>query len=94
MAVMSLGECGQCHGPLCVSGQQVCCERCGQPQPDHQLTKEIAAAPKKAPPAPVIPAQHYPASWGDRINTLEKIVAEQAARIVTLETEAAARRRK
>jgi hypothetical protein len=57
----------ECQGPLCVSGRQVQCERCGQAQPDHPMTQKLreydaaeqsakAAQAAEAPAPPPAPA--------------------------------------
>ncbi len=83
-----LGECKDCHAPLCISGRTVVCSKCRTPVPGHPAVADIPSGP---PPAPVIPAQHYASSVPDRVNTLERIVADQAARLARLEDRLASR---
>ncbi len=72
-------QCYKCHGPLCISRGTVCCERCGQPQPEHPATAEIEAARKaereKPLPPPVVQSQHYVASLPERVTALERRLA-------------------
>ncbi len=88
---MLSGNCIKCQGALCISGHQICCAVCGTPQADHPATiemqKMLKASQSQPAPAPVIPAQEYVASWGDRINALEKQAVQQQARIDQLEAQ-------
>ena len=68
-----LGECVECHGPLCVSGREVVCERCGHIHPDHPAVAGWKD-PQPAPPAFATPAQDYAASIPDRLKRLEELV--------------------
>ncbi len=84
-----LGTCRACSGDLCLRGKVVACQKCGLSVPDHPLTRD-QPAPAKASDV-VIPPQDYVASVPDRVNTLERIVADQAARLARLEDRLASR---
>ncbi len=86
---MSLGRCDKCHGDLCLSGRVVTCERCGQPLPDHPVTRaNHEAAATTVTPSPVTPPQEYAVTWLDRIAALEKRGEALCARVAALEGEA------
>ena len=82
---MSLGTCEKCHGPLCVSGGDVACERCGHRHPQHPLALANAAAVPPPPSGFVVPAHSMPATHADRLVVLEKAVEKLAGRLATLE---------
>jgi hypothetical protein len=79
-----LGTCVSCDGPLCVSGQQVACERCGLAVKDHPLT---AGVPAPEPPSSwVAPPADFQGGHGDRILALERKVAAMEARLASMPT--------
>jgi hypothetical protein len=76
----ALGLCKKCNHDLCISHNEVRCEKCGLPHLEHPMMLEIIAAKKAPPPAPPRDVQRddYVSSWGDRINSLEKLTKAQA----------------
>lgn len=91
---MSLGTCTQttgksiCQGPLCVSGQQITCERCGFVYDDHPMALAWKEEAKKPPPPPVsVPAQEYVTTIFDRVKTLESQLKTALNRVANLEKE-------
>lgn len=96
-----LGQCEACHGPLYVSGIEVCCVRCLRPHPEHPLSVEMAADKAKAdtlaeanrgkPNVPV-PAGEFTSTVPERVAALEKQLQAALSRIAVLE-QAASRRK-
>ena len=81
-----IGTCQKCHGPLCVSGRQIACEKCGTPEPDHPLTRQWKAE-QPAPPEPQIPPADYVASGPERLRKAERAMEALLARVGALEQE-------
>ena len=81
-----LGTCEKCHGPLCVSGRVVCCEKCGTPVPDHPLARQWKAE-QPMPPEPLIPPADYVASGPERLRKAERALEALLARVGALEQE-------
>ena len=78
--VNDLGMCEKCKAPLCVSGREVVCQRCGLPVPNHPATVGWNDPPPP-PPAPVTGPLGYAATLPDRVLSLERRMAamERAA---------------
>lgn len=86
----ALGECTDCHGDLCMRADEVCCARCGAPQPDHPGMKRPAVRDAPQPKPHETARESYIATTGDRVLELEKLTRAQAATIVSLDARLAA----
>ena len=81
---------GKCKGTLCMRGRMVSCNQCGQPQPNHPVTKHFAGMKAEAPPSIVIPPMDYGHTLTERVLILEKLVTEYGRSITELRGKLAA----
>ncbi len=103
---MSLGTCerplrsagsavnvGFCGGPLCISGREVVCERCGWKHETHPVAVADAAAREAArqkaltakPSDRVSGPEEYASTIFDRVMVLERTIKALEARLTMLE---------